>query len=117
MGMAKDVLGKPFGVLPFLRFFPPFKAKFKKLSKSFKDFEAFIRETVDEHEITFDKNNPRDFVDMFLLQIEADNSNIFNKKQLIRFVKLNYIFDIVLGVSGVRIKKNISRNNDSASTV
>jgi len=87
MGMAKDVLGKPFGVLPFLRFFPPFKAKFKKLSKSFKDFEDFIRETVDEHEITFDKNNPRDFVDMFLLQIEADNSNIFNKKQLISTIQ------------------------------
>ena len=84
MGMAKDVLGKPFGVLPFLRFFPPFRAKFKKLSKSFNDFEAFVEETVLEHEKTLDKSNPRDFIDMFLLQMEVDKSNIFNRKQLIR---------------------------------
>jgi len=87
MGMAKDVLGKPFGVLPFLRFFPPFRARFQILSKSFRDFEAFIEETVIEHEKTLDKSNPRDFIDMFLLQMEVDKSNIFNRKQLISTIQ------------------------------
>ena len=36
MGMAKDVLGKPFGFLPFLRFFPPYRQRFLSLSQSLK---------------------------------------------------------------------------------
>ena len=36
MGMAKDVLGKPFGFLPFLRFLPPYRQRFLSLSQSLK---------------------------------------------------------------------------------
>ena len=35
MGLGKDVITKPFGFLPFLRFVPPYRSKFLRLSKSF----------------------------------------------------------------------------------
>ena len=41
MGMAKDVLGKPFGFLPFLRFFPPYRQRFLYLSQSLKGKNKF----------------------------------------------------------------------------
>ena len=42
MGMAKDVLGKPFGFLPFLRFIPPYRQRFLSLRQSLKGKHDFI---------------------------------------------------------------------------
>ena len=33
MRMAKDIVGKPFGFLPFLRFIPPYRQRFLELSQ------------------------------------------------------------------------------------
>ena len=51
MGMAKDVLGKPFGFLPFLRFFPPYRQRFLSLSQSLKG----------KNKILFSDHNPSFF--------------------------------------------------------
>jgi len=83
MGLAKHVLGKPFGFLPFLRFIPPYRSIFQKLSNSFIDFNEFMEKAIIEHEETLDKNNPRDYIDMFLIQMEQDQDGIYSRKQLV----------------------------------
>ncbi|KAL4233153.1 cytochrome P-450 [Mactra antiquata] len=57
-------LNLPENYLPFLRFLPG--SKFKKLEKHFKDLESYVRTQIEEHRATFDPENLRDFVDMFL---------------------------------------------------
>ena len=103
MGLGKDVITKPFGFLPFLRFVPPYRSKFQRLSKSFQgnlkinfqkilpcptnifsDFTKFMEAAIKEHEESLDENNPRDFIDMFLIQSKNDTRQIYTKKQLIR---------------------------------
>jgi len=83
MGLGKDVITKPFGFLPFLRFVPPYRSKFLRLSKSFQDFTKFMEAAIKEHEESLDENNPRDFIDMFLIQSKNDTRQIYTKKQLI----------------------------------
>ena len=36
-----------------------------------------------EHEETIDRNNPRDYIDMFLIQMENDKDGIYSRKQLV----------------------------------
>ena len=83
MSLAKDVLCKPFGVLPILRFIPPFRSRFKYMSNAFKEFNKFIEDEIDEHEKTLDPNNPRDYIDMFLVQAEKDTDGIYTKPVLV----------------------------------
>merc|ERR1712227_363832 len=83
MGLAKDVLGKPFGFIPFLRFFPPYRKKFIRLSEAFREFHQYIHEAIKEHRETIDEDNPRDLIDMFLIESQNDTSGIFTEKQLI----------------------------------
>ena len=83
MSLAKDVIGKPFGALPILRFIPPFRKRFYELSKAFEEFNKFLEEEIQEHEETLDPENPRDYIDMFLIQKEKDELGIFTKSQLI----------------------------------
>ena len=82
MSLAKDILGKPFGSLPFLRFIPPFRSRFLYLSNAFKEFNKFLEDEIDDHEKSLDPNNPRDFIDMFLVQAEKDTLGIYTKSQL-----------------------------------
>jgi len=83
MTQGKDVIGKPFGSMPFLRFIPPFKERFNTLSEITIKFKQFINAAIEEHKETFDKENPRDFMDMFLTKIEAGDRRIFTQTQLI----------------------------------
>ena len=83
MSLAKDVLGKPFGSLPILRFIPPFRSRFLYLSNAFKEFNKFLEDEIEEHEKSLDPNNPRDFIDMFLVQAEKDTLGIYTKSQLV----------------------------------
>ena len=83
MSLAKDVLGSPLGAFPILRFIPPFRSRFKYMSNAFKEFNKFLEDEIDEHEKTFDPNNPRDYIDMFLVQAEKDTLGIYTKSQLV----------------------------------
>jgi hypothetical protein len=44
---------------------------------------AFLQEHVDSHKATLDKNNPRDFIDIYLSEIEStkDPSSSFYKEE------------------------------------
>merc|ERR1719422_652527 len=83
MGLAKDVIGKPFGFIPFLRFFPPYRKKFSTLSKAFGEFHQYIHDAIKEHKETLDEENPRDFIDMFLIEAKNDTREIFTDAQLV----------------------------------
>merc|ERR1711884_754773 len=48
------------------------------------DFTKFMEAAIKEHEESLDENNPRDFIDMFLIQSKNDTRQIYTKKQLIR---------------------------------
>eukprot|EP00092_Neocalanus_flemingeri_P024855 GFUD01026951.1.p1 GENE.GFUD01026951.1~~GFUD01026951.1.p1 ORF type:complete len:495 (-),score=88.71 GFUD01026951.1:186-1670(-) len=67
MLIGKDIMGKPLGIFPFLRFFPPFRSVFKTCSDGMTQLREFISETIYEHETSIDTNNPRDYIDMFLI--------------------------------------------------
>ena len=44
MRMAKDIVGKPFGFLPFLRFVPPYRQRFLELSQCIDGINNYKRE-------------------------------------------------------------------------
>jgi len=81
--MGKELIGKPFGVMPFLRFVPPYKEKFNKLSESMINLKEYINTAIEDHKETFDKENQRDLIDMFLARMEEDDQGIFTQTQLI----------------------------------
>ena len=83
MLMGKDILGKPFGFLPFLRYIPPFKQKFEYLSTSMLNFKEFIKTAIEEHKATFDDDDHRDLIDMFLSKMKEDNNDIYTQTQLV----------------------------------
>ena len=83
MLMGKDVIGKPFGFMPFLRFIPPFKEKFNSLYTTTIKFKEYINSAIEEHKETFDKDNQRDLMDMFLAKMEDDYDGTFTQTQLV----------------------------------
>ena len=55
------------GTFPALRFFPPFRGAYKRAASGLEKCREFIRETIQKHEDSLDVNNPRDFIDKFLI--------------------------------------------------
>ncbi|KAK0179218.1 hypothetical protein PV327_008031 [Microctonus hyperodae] len=56
--------------IPIMRYFPGLSKIRTKISHNRMEMAAFFQETVDHHRATFDKNNIRDLVDTYLLEIE-----------------------------------------------
>jgi len=67
MSIGKDIMGKPLGIFPFLRFFPPFRSVFKNCSEGMSLLREFISQSILDHETSIDPSNPRDYIDMFLI--------------------------------------------------
>lgn len=82
MQMGKDVTGKPFGSMPFLRFFPPYKAKFDYLSDCMVKFKGTIRDICEERNKHLEPGNPTCYIDDFLERSRSDESGIFTLDQL-----------------------------------
>ena len=55
------------GRFPALRFFPPFRGAYKRAASGLEKCREFIRESIQKHEDSLDVNNPRDFIDKFLI--------------------------------------------------
>ena len=79
--IGKDVVGGPVGVFPILRFIPPFRAVFNSCAEGMSQLRNFISATISEHEISLDPRNPRDYIDMFL--INARENLYLTKKNLV----------------------------------
>lgn len=67
MLIGKDIMGKPLGIFPFLRFFPPYRSVFNECSNGMKQLREFISKSISEHETSLDSSNPRDYIDVFLI--------------------------------------------------
>ena len=49
ISLGKDVIGKPFGFMPFLRFFPPFRKSIQKLREISTNTFANRLENIETH--------------------------------------------------------------------
>lgn len=56
-----------FNLFPFIKHFP---GPHQKIYQNAEELKGFIREAVQEHRETLDPDNPRDFIDAYLLEIE-----------------------------------------------
>ena len=79
--IGQDLFSGPLAVFPFLRHFPPFKTNFKNAFDGLAVCRDFIARTIREHEETLDTENPRDFIDKFLMA--AKQNEMLNKENLL----------------------------------
>lgn len=53
-----------------------FKMQLGKVMKVFDELETYVRGRIQEHRLTFDPNNIRDFVDLFLKHERSEDGAI-----------------------------------------
>jgi cytochrome P450 len=83
MLLGKDVIGKPLGAMPFLRFFPPYRSLFDRLSSGMNEFKDYISSAVATRKGLYDSKDPACFIDMYLNRAAEDETGIFTEKQLV----------------------------------
>ena len=82
--LGKEILGKPLGSLPFLRHFPPYRSKYNEVKEGLGLLRGFISESIEEHVESLDVNNPRDLIDMYLIEAQSpDHSKTFTRENLV----------------------------------
>ncbi|KAI7794519.1 cytochrome P450, partial [Triplophysa rosa] len=69
--LMASATGQIFSIIPFIKHFP---GPHQKMLRNVDDLLGFIREEVKEHRQTIDPENPRDFIDAYLLEIEKQKS-------------------------------------------
>ncbi|CAK8696143.1 unnamed protein product [Clavelina lepadiformis] len=72
---------------PKLIYIYPFSQTYKKLKKAFKDFAEITNKVFTEHEETFDKEHPRDFIDAFLKNMKEGIDKNFDIEQLCMYLR------------------------------
>ncbi|XP_023650394.2 cytochrome P450 2B4-like [Paramormyrops kingsleyae] len=70
--MTGSVIGQIFNLVPIIKYLP---GPQQQIQRNAKEFTAFISEAVKEHHTTLDRENPRDFIDAYIMEIEKQNSN------------------------------------------
>ncbi|KAK2703313.1 hypothetical protein QYM36_018226, partial [Artemia franciscana] len=72
-------------MFPWLRFIIPRLSGYLDMKESVESLQDFLKETIKEHKTSLDRSNPRDFIDIFLLEMEnqTDPSTTFTEEQLI----------------------------------
>nr|XP_055045316.1 cytochrome P450 2B4-like [Misgurnus anguillicaudatus] len=69
--MSGSFIGQLFNLVPFIKHFPgPHQIMRQNADK----LKGFIREAVEEHRKTLDTDNPRDYIDAYLLEMEKQKS-------------------------------------------
>ena len=82
--LGNDILGKPLGSLPFLRHLPPYRSKYNAVKDGLDLLREFISESIEEHVDSLDVNNPRDLIDMYLMEAQTpDHSKTFTRENLV----------------------------------
>jgi len=82
MVIGKDVIGKPLGSMPWLRFVPPFRSKMAKVEKDLEAFRKFIWESIEERKAIKEKESSC-FIDMFLAAASEDTTGLYTEEQLV----------------------------------
>ncbi|XP_051947981.1 cytochrome P450 2B4-like isoform X1 [Xyrauchen texanus] len=70
--LSGSLTAQLFNLCPFIKHFP---GPHQKIYQNAEELKGFIREAVKEHRETLDPDNPRDFIDAYLLEIEKQKSN------------------------------------------
>nr|XP_055045116.1 cytochrome P450 2B15-like [Misgurnus anguillicaudatus] len=82
-----SLIGQMFNLLPFIKHFP---GPHQKIYQNVEEFKSFIREAVEEHRKTLDPDNPRDFIDAYLLEMEkhqkSNEESTFHEMNLVMTV-------------------------------
>ena len=81
MKMGKRIIGKPLGLYPILRHFPPHRRDHQEACEGLAELRQFVMNTINNHRDTLDANNPRDFIDQFLL--EFGNTEVMTEDNLL----------------------------------
>ncbi|XP_026327061.1 farnesoate epoxidase-like, partial [Hyposmocoma kahamanoa] len=71
-----DMSGGVINFLPFLRHIFPGLTGYKELVEIYGSLLTFIREVTRDHQKNFDMNNPRDVIDMFLIERSRNKNSI-----------------------------------------
>ncbi|XP_064086738.1 methyl farnesoate epoxidase-like [Macrobrachium nipponense] len=83
---AGEVAGSIVDIIPAIRHILPKDANYSVVMEGMNKATAFIAESVEEHKATLDTSSPRDFIDMFLTEMQrqkGDKETTFNEKQLV----------------------------------
>ncbi|XP_061173046.1 cytochrome P450 2H2-like [Saccostrea echinata] len=75
--------------LPFLRYFPGDPLKIRKVLKNFELLEKYLSKIISDHKESFDQNNVRDFIDVYLKKMKSEESNpntTFDDEQLVKLL-------------------------------
>lgn len=55
--------------------------------KNDQTIREYVQEKIQQHRQTFDVNNPKDFIDMYILMTKEEKSDSFSGKNFIIFCK------------------------------
>jgi hypothetical protein len=62
-------------VLPFVKYIPGDPCRIKTTLSNVKCLEDHLQQIIKEHQETYDENNPRDFVDVYLKKMNSERGN------------------------------------------
>ncbi|KAK7085879.1 hypothetical protein SK128_006582 [Halocaridina rubra] len=86
MFRAGEVSGSIVDIFPFLHRFMPKTSNFGTVMDGFLEVKKFIERAIDEHKASMDTDNPRDFIDLYLKEMQKNNNNeesTYNDDQLV----------------------------------
>ena len=83
MHIGRTMQASPMAIFPVLRHFPPFKDEYNKVAKEIKDAKSFLKDIIQEHKDTFEKEVTRDYIDTFLNQMNESSSKTFSEENLL----------------------------------
>nr|XP_055045314.1 cytochrome P450 2B4-like isoform X1 [Misgurnus anguillicaudatus] len=84
--LAGSLTGQIFNLVPFIKHFP---GPHQKIYQNADKLKGFIRKAVEEHRKTLDPDNPRDYIDAYLLEMEKQKSaedSTFHEKNMVMSV-------------------------------
>ncbi|KAH0815760.1 hypothetical protein GEV33_007031 [Tenebrio molitor] len=79
-----DMVGAPFSQFPILKFIAPEVSGYKLYVETHQQLWEFLNEELKRHKATWDENNPRGFMDVYLKILNSpDRKSSFCEKQLL----------------------------------
>ncbi|XP_078604850.1 cytochrome P450 2U1-like isoform X1 [Branchiostoma floridae x Branchiostoma japonicum] len=75
-------------VFPFLRFVPGVNSRIKNIVEDSKEVIAFVRQEITKHRETLDSENPRDFIDLLLIELQTQNkTDCFTEENIVWIIQ------------------------------
>ena len=82
--LGKDIMRTVLGSVSFLRYVPPYRSKYNEVNEGLGLLREFVSESIEEHLDSLDVSNPRDLIDMYLIEAQQeDHSKTFTRENLV----------------------------------